>query len=57
MRVAWYGYLVARGMIKKVLALGTAAALEAFAAGGALDKKLVTGFAGAVGVMIAGFTA
>jgi len=39
------------------LASGAATTLEAFAAGGALDKKLMTGLAGAVGEVIAGFAA
>jgi len=49
--------LVRRGLVKEVLASGAAATLESFAAGGALDKKLVAGLAGAVGVVIAGFAA
>jgi hypothetical protein len=44
-------------LVKEVLAGGAAATLEAFAAGGALNKKLMAGFAGTVGVVIAGFTA
>jgi len=39
------------------LASGATAALEAIAAGRALDKKLMAGLAGAVGVVIAGFAA
>ena len=44
-------------MSQEFLAGGTAAAVEAFAASGALNKQLVAGFAGTVGVVIAGFTA
>jgi vacuolar-type H+-ATPase catalytic subunit A/Vma1 len=35
----------------------TAATLKAFGAGRTLNQKLVAGFAGAVGVVIAGFAA
>jgi len=62
MRIGWWGCLVRRvlvrgGLCKEVLASGAAATLESFAAGGALDKKLMAGLAGAVGVVIAGFAA
>jgi hypothetical protein len=43
-------------LVKEVLAGGSAAAVEPFAASGALNKQLVAGFAGTVGVVIAGFT-
>ena len=57
MRVGLRGRWVGRCLIEKVLAGGAAATLESFAAGGALNKKLMAGLAGAVGVVIAGFSA
>ena len=57
MRVGWRGCLVRWGLVKEVLAGGSAATLESFAAGGALNKQLVAGLAGTVGVVIAGFSA
>ncbi len=44
-------------MSQEFLAGGTAAAVEPFAASRALNKELVAGFAGTVGVVIAGFSA
>ena len=56
-RVGWCGCLARWGLVKEFLAGGSAATLESFTAGGALNKKLMAGLAGAVGVVIAGFAA